>query len=231
MKNVLMFVSLVMTCVLGAAQAVALDDFESYAVGTDIGTDAAWTVATGTMTVADDPLASGNNVLAVSGEDTRGYLNFAPIGETDDFVSFSYSVMWHNDGTGPVNDQVLGLSDQLDPTIDWNDYAPITRARSDTFDCRNGNAYEPLFDVEYDKWYDITLTLKQTAETYDIYVDGALVKVGAAYRQQGTNGDLVSFHLRDSIGVGMMYVDDVRWDRLIPIQFGVRPLIAVSYVC
>ena len=202
--------------ICGIARAALLDDFESYAVGTDIGTDAAWTVEFGTMEVAVDPTDAGNKVLSISGDTpvgangyARGYLNFAPISQTDDSSKFSFRVMWSNGGSGD-NDGVLGLSDSSTPINDWNDYAPIVRAAGGNFDCRNINTYETLFAVAYDTWYDVEFALYQSTETYDISVNGSPVKTGAGYRQQGTNGDLVSFLLRDSSGVGTMYVDDIQ---------------------
>lgn len=205
---------------IGQAAEIELDDFQSYDVGLDFvtATNTIWSTTPGFdggafIVSNDSSYAEGNQVMVPAGRLPSAWMNIPPVSTNDNDTTLAFRLMFPEIG---VMNLTIGLSDELDPgdpaADGWNAFGPIIRAsEGGMFGYRDGNGYTDIFAFESNTWYDVTLALKQTTETYDVYVEGGvyttntLVASDAAYRQQGDNGALQSFLIK----IGNVVMDPV----------------------
>ena len=211
MKKVFSLIVVIML-VSAVSQATVIEDFEGFAVDDSLSGQTGWNVENGSFTVAADPLDAGNKVMSLYQGNSIAYLEIPTIPETDSSTTVSFRVMWGYD-TIKDNDQVIGLADVMITPDDWNNMGPIVRTQDGTIDYRDGGDYvDTLIPTVYDVWHDFELVLDNVNETYDIIIDGIEEVTGAAYRNQGTVGDLVYMVFRSASGLGdtgPMYIDDI----------------------
>ena len=192
-KLLLVIVAVALTA--GIVNAGLVADFEepAYTIGDTIG---ASTVIAGASTVSG---AGGSQALLfdASGLSTTNITLSSPISQTDDTKTLVFDAKWST-----AADISIGLSESANPGGSWGDFGPYVASTAGVFKYRNGGAFVSVagLDVTTD-WVRIELVLNQTAETYDIIVDGTLVADDAAYRDQGANEDLLTLHIKGKYGV------------------------------
>jgi hypothetical protein len=181
--------------VLGAAGTVqgwtAVDDFESYASGSQLDGQGSWVrtrtpapPAVAAFTVIADPTAAGNQILHVTDDTHWGDSTIAqPLAMDADGVttlSFRMYALTKDVSTGTVHDLGVGMSNAaLGATWsnlqgwamlwDGADVPPLD-IRS-----RNGASYTDLAAATEGVWYQLWLVYNMSstvADTYDIYIQG-----------------------------------------------------------
>jgi hypothetical protein len=211
MKKVFSLIVVIML-LSAVSQATVIEDFEGFAVNDSLSGQTGWNVENGSYTVVADPLDAGNKVMSLFQGASTAYLEIPTIPETDSSTTVSFRVMWEYDNTTD-NSQVIGLADVMTNPVDWNNMGPIVRTYEGAISYRNDGAYvDDLKPTVYGVWYDFEFVLDNVNETYDIYINGTQEVTGAAYRNQGTVGDLVYMAFRSGSApgdTGSMYIDDI----------------------
>ncbi|TWT90494.1 hypothetical protein Mal64_08850 [Pseudobythopirellula maris] len=200
------------------AQAIVVEDFESYATG-DLQTVGAptWTVENaGDSTVGSE---GGNQYLAFGGTDDWRHSYRASNASILDTGSLSFRVYAEDEAT----DQAIGLTDSSEE-IDWyGDYGPYIRITDDTaagagvvsLDTRDGGAFvDDIATLNIGQWYDIRLDINTAGGDaglggFDIYLDDNLVYSSADFRR-AFGAPLDNVLLMGGSGIGQtVRVDDI----------------------
>lgn len=144
-----------------AAQAVLVDNFESYIPG-DI--TSPWVVTDGAPTFGEE--AGGNRYT----ESYGSYLSLggSAIGADDTETTVFYRV-YELEGTDP--DCSIGLSNLADPQGDWTDFESYVVLINGNLQARNGSGNTTIITgISEATWYNIWLVINNSANTYDVYV-------------------------------------------------------------
>ncbi len=175
------------------------DDFEGNTVGTD---PDGWTVSEDPSTycdVSDNQNHSGTKSVEISDSNSTGHAGFYQM---------------HGGLTHAVYDFHIYLSDTeevqfygrentsgypIGVFLDWY---------SNTLYYHNGSDWNIIDSYDTDEWYHIRVVADASIETYDIYVNGELVKDGAQFYQSCTSLDYPLF-LSQTTSEPTFYIDDV----------------------
>ena len=196
---------------------IVIDDFESYALG-DINGVGGWTVNNATGEVAVDPLDATNQVLFTTGGAKRIFkaLGANAIAEGDDSKVLSFRGMWAAD----FADTGAGLTQLTSPT-GFGDYATQMRGHETTgpvggpsLDVNDGGSFVHVADLAFNVWYDLSYSVRQSTDTFDLTISGGGLVSPVTYSNAGFRntaaGALESFFIASGNGgTAAFYVDDI----------------------
>ena len=178
-------------------------DFEDDVVNTDP-KDAVLSLGSNTdaIRVIEEPDNADNNILRIksgSGQAVTANFNFAS--KTDTLAIGLKMKLGEKTGDRIVN--LYSTGDSVGPRL---------LVRDNAIQYRDGSAWVTFnANYEVDKWYSILIMADITTDTYDLYVDGALVKAGIAFAEKVS--DLSHIEFSNKIGSSVyMYVDDIAVD-------------------
>lgn len=164
----------------GVVSRIAIDNFESYALG-DVRTSASppWTAHQDTG-YADIEDYNRNNVLTYGlASDFRGTSRGLPDGaEINDDESSTFFFRINSKTDDP--DHNFGLGDQATTgSVNFGDFEAQLRMRQGTsagtfaLDARNGGSFSSILasGLALNSWYNIWMVVDQPTDTYDIYMN------------------------------------------------------------
>ena len=204
------------------AAFVAIDDFESYTVGTAISGQGNWTASDSASGVAADPEDAANNALAVSYNYKFARNNLSATIADGTTGTFFYQFRL----SGTTLSLGHGLSDQATPGIGSNTAYEVRMISGNSGSTKYDDAgtsvdFNPALTLSTDTWYSLWLVADNSADTTRIYIEGGsfatqteLVGPDALNFKYGTTGPLVTFLIvaNSSNGSSKTYFDNLYID-------------------
>jgi hypothetical protein len=188
------------------AQAVLVDNFESYTPGATV---SPWVVTQGAPTIGQE--TGGNRYL-------ESYGSYLPLGSNSipdtDTATTAFFRMYKIAGSSP--DCSIGLSHLAAPTGDWTNFEAYVVLLGSSLQARNNTANTTIMTTISDAtWYNVWLVLNNSANTYDVYVTtgsaGATAsdKKASNYGFRNKLGALVTFKVYGRSANGPTRIDDI----------------------
>jgi len=210
MKKVL--VVLAMAALVAAAQAALIDDFESYTVGT--APDGGWLHVTGAAenaTIGND----GDNYL--ESRHSRIALPDGGIIAEGHTGIVSYEIYVPSDHNP---DWSIGTSDVAaeSATGSWSNFEAYiavvgSPGASFTVNARNEGSNTFIGTITADAWHTVELVINNATDTYDVYLDAALLADDFKFRN-GTTDAISTFKIygrEDGLTNRAGYVDNIAY--------------------
>ncbi len=178
-------------------------DFESDAPGTSYG---------GNAVVATGGSASAQSLELPATSNSSGYVPLTPIDQADDSTTVQFDAQWSSSNNGDIG---IGLS-EVATISEWNQFGPyVAGTTAGALLHRDGGASVPVPNLpvgfSINDWHTFKMVLSQTTETYDLFIDGVQYATDAAYRDQGTNEDLVTLGMKGNSAstTGFARIDNI----------------------
>ncbi len=186
-----------------SATADEFFDFESDNVGYSYG---------GSAVVVAGGSASAQSLELPATSNSSGYVPLTPIDQADDSTTVQFDAQWSDSNNGDFG---IGLS-EVATISEWNQFGPyVAGTTAGDLLYRDGGSSLKLTTLPVDfsihDWHTFKMVLSQTTETYDLFIDGVQYATGAAYRDQGTNEDLVTLGMKGNSDstTGFARVDNI----------------------
>lgn len=158
-----------------------------------------------TIKVVSNPSAEGGKALLIEDADTENLAlkAVASFADKTDTVTVAFKLMLGTE----TDDYIINLLQDGD---DMGNRGPRLLARDGSLRYINGSGNWVTFNSDYavDTWYSFLIVANIVNDTYDLYVDGAKIVVGAAFESAVTKLKKLQFTTTGKLE-GKMYIDDI----------------------